>query len=210
MCRSLACSCAGRLLLIGLVRGSVDGVSVACRLPPPALPRPGCHLCRQKLDGPYDDRILPVVLTGVLMTFLTVVWIGSIVRQAPCVPQRGAHQCRLSGWWRGFAWALAHAGGDVRRRGWRGRCYAWQRRQPAPTPPAHPAPPLPPNPLLQLHGGRQQLSASAVRSLARSLAVPPCFFTPRSLLFPLLPLPAALYLFRRLPARPFCRLHVHR
>ncbi|KAI7840567.1 hypothetical protein COHA_005720 [Chlorella ohadii] len=33
----------------------------------------------QKLDGPYDDRVLPVVLTCVMMTFLTVVWIGSIV-----------------------------------------------------------------------------------------------------------------------------------
>jgi len=36
--------------------------------------------CSQKLDGPYDNRVLPVVLTCVLMTFLTVVWIGSIVR----------------------------------------------------------------------------------------------------------------------------------
>lgn len=33
----------------------------------------------QKLDGPYDNRVLPVVITCVLMTFLTVVWIGSIV-----------------------------------------------------------------------------------------------------------------------------------
>lgn len=33
----------------------------------------------QKLDGPYDSRLLPVVLTGVLMTFLTVVWIGAIM-----------------------------------------------------------------------------------------------------------------------------------
>ena len=32
-----------------------------------------------KLDGPYDNRLLPVVLTVVLMTFLTTVWIGSIV-----------------------------------------------------------------------------------------------------------------------------------
>jgi hypothetical protein len=33
----------------------------------------------QKLDGPYDSRVLPVVLTIVLMTFLTVVWIGAII-----------------------------------------------------------------------------------------------------------------------------------
>ena len=38
--------------------------------------------CSQKLDGPYDNRVLPVVLTVVLMTFLTIVWIGSIVRCA--------------------------------------------------------------------------------------------------------------------------------
>lgn len=44
--------------------------------PPPPLP----ETCSQKLDGPYDNRVLPVVLTCVLMTFLTVVWIGSIVR----------------------------------------------------------------------------------------------------------------------------------
>lgn len=34
--------------------------------------------CRQKLDGPYDNRVLPVVLTIVLMAFLSVVWVGSI------------------------------------------------------------------------------------------------------------------------------------
>lgn len=33
----------------------------------------------QKLDGPYDSRVLPVVLTGVLMTFLFIVWIGAII-----------------------------------------------------------------------------------------------------------------------------------
>jgi hypothetical protein len=37
-------------------------------------------LCSQKLDGPYDNRVLPVVITAVLMTFLSIVWIGSIVR----------------------------------------------------------------------------------------------------------------------------------
>ena len=50
---------------------------------PAALPLccfPRC--CSQKLDGPYDNRVLPVVVTGVLMTFLTVVWIGSIIRWA--------------------------------------------------------------------------------------------------------------------------------
>jgi predicted permease len=36
-------------------------------------------LYRQKLDGPYDSRVLPVVLTIVLMTFLTIVWIGAII-----------------------------------------------------------------------------------------------------------------------------------
>lgn len=46
------------------------------RLPCPTFLR----CCSQKLDGPYDDRVLPVVLTCVMMTFLTVVWIGSIVR----------------------------------------------------------------------------------------------------------------------------------
>eukprot|EP00887_Chlorella_sp_A99_P007157 scaffold2.g7157.t1 len=33
----------------------------------------------QKMDGPYDNRVLPVVLTVIMMTFLTVVWIGSII-----------------------------------------------------------------------------------------------------------------------------------
>lgn len=32
-----------------------------------------------KLDGPYDSRVLPVVLTAVMMVFLTVVWIGAII-----------------------------------------------------------------------------------------------------------------------------------
>ena len=40
--------------------------------------------CSQKLDGPYDNRVLPVIITVVLMTFLTVVWIGSIVRWVGC------------------------------------------------------------------------------------------------------------------------------
>jgi hypothetical protein len=33
----------------------------------------------QRLDGPYDNRMLPIVLTAVLMTFLAVVWIGSVI-----------------------------------------------------------------------------------------------------------------------------------
>eukprot|EP00890_Picochlorum_soloecismus_P000314 jgi/Picsp_1/1283/NSC_04764-R1_vacuolar transport chaperone-like protein len=33
----------------------------------------------QKLDGPYDNRLLPVMLTVVMMTFLTVVWVGAVV-----------------------------------------------------------------------------------------------------------------------------------
>lgn len=36
-------------------------------------------MLQQKLDGPYDNRTLPIVLTMVLMTFLSVVWIGAIV-----------------------------------------------------------------------------------------------------------------------------------
>ncbi|GAB4819712.1 hypothetical protein N2152v2_006758 [Parachlorella kessleri] len=32
----------------------------------------------QKLDGPYDNRVLPVILTVVLMTFLSIVFVGSI------------------------------------------------------------------------------------------------------------------------------------
>jgi uncharacterized membrane protein YidH (DUF202 family) len=33
----------------------------------------------QKMDGPYDNRVLPVVLTIVMMVFLTVVWVGAMV-----------------------------------------------------------------------------------------------------------------------------------
>lgn len=36
-------------------------------------------MLQRKLDGPYDSRVLPVTLTVVLMTFLTLVWIGSVV-----------------------------------------------------------------------------------------------------------------------------------
>lgn len=36
-------------------------------------------MLQQKLDGPYDSRTLPIVLTVVLMTFLLLVWIGAIV-----------------------------------------------------------------------------------------------------------------------------------
>jgi len=32
-----------------------------------------------KLDGPYDSRVLPVVLTGVMILFLSVVWVGALV-----------------------------------------------------------------------------------------------------------------------------------
>lgn len=51
------------------------------RPPSPWPPRRPCRSAprSQKLDGPYDSRVLPVVLTCVMMTFLTVVWIGSIV-----------------------------------------------------------------------------------------------------------------------------------
>lgn len=54
-----------------------------CADQPARLPTPPAG-CSQKLDGPYDNRVLPVVVTVVLMTFLTIVWIGSIVRWAPC------------------------------------------------------------------------------------------------------------------------------
>jgi hypothetical protein len=37
-----------------------------------------CPRCSQKLDGPYDSRVLPVILTVVLMTFLSIVFVGSI------------------------------------------------------------------------------------------------------------------------------------
>ena len=37
------------------------------------------YRCSRKLDGPYDSRVLPVVLTVIMMTFLTIVWIGSII-----------------------------------------------------------------------------------------------------------------------------------
>lgn len=37
------------------------------------------RMLQQKVDGPYDSRVLPVVLTAVLMTFLSIVWIGAVV-----------------------------------------------------------------------------------------------------------------------------------
>ena len=39
-------------------------------------------MLQQKLDGPYDSRTLPIVLTVVLMTFLLLVWVGAIVSYA--------------------------------------------------------------------------------------------------------------------------------
>lgn len=56
----------------------------SCQPPCTECPKPKptpatSHPCSQKLDGPYDNRVLPVVLTCVLMTFLTVVWVGSII-----------------------------------------------------------------------------------------------------------------------------------
>lgn len=33
----------------------------------------------QRLDGPYDSRVLPVTITVVLMVFLAVVWLGAVV-----------------------------------------------------------------------------------------------------------------------------------
>ena len=37
-------------------------------------------LCRNKMDGPYDNRILPVMLSILLMLALSVVLGGSIAR----------------------------------------------------------------------------------------------------------------------------------
>lgn len=45
-------------------------------------PRPRSRCCSQKLDGPYDSRVLPVVLTVVLMTFLSIVFVGSLASYA--------------------------------------------------------------------------------------------------------------------------------
>lgn len=45
---------------------------------PPSAPWLPC-LRRAKMDGPYDSRVLPVVLTVVMMSFLSAVWIGTII-----------------------------------------------------------------------------------------------------------------------------------
>lgn len=44
------------------------------------------RMLQQKLDGPYDSRALPVILTIVLMAFLFIVWIGAVVSYTHGVP----------------------------------------------------------------------------------------------------------------------------
>lgn len=38
-----------------------------------------CSGCRNKLDGPYDNRVLPIVLSVVLIMALSITFVGSIV-----------------------------------------------------------------------------------------------------------------------------------
>jgi hypothetical protein len=35
--------------------------------------------CRNKLDGPYDNRVLPIVLSVVMIVALSITFVGSIV-----------------------------------------------------------------------------------------------------------------------------------
>ena len=89
-CAACCMSYAATRCAVGLIARSWAGSSRSATnvalLCSPTLPTALPHCCRrcrsQKLDGPYDNRVLPVVVTGVLMTFLTVVWIGSIIRWA--------------------------------------------------------------------------------------------------------------------------------
>jgi Domain of unknown function (DUF202) len=67
-----------------------------CRVAAPALKTPDvsrleigapCHTadepmilaCRNKLDGPYDNRVLPIVLSVVMIVALSITFVGSVV-----------------------------------------------------------------------------------------------------------------------------------
>lgn len=38
-----------------------------------------CSARRNKLDGPYDNRVLPIVLSVVMIVALSITFVGSIV-----------------------------------------------------------------------------------------------------------------------------------
>ena len=38
--------------------------------------------CRAKMDGPYDSRVLPVLLASILMVALVIVFSGAIAQAA--------------------------------------------------------------------------------------------------------------------------------
>ena len=40
------------------------------------------YLCRAKMDGPYDSRVLPVLLASILMVALVIVFSGAIAQAA--------------------------------------------------------------------------------------------------------------------------------
>jgi hypothetical protein len=52
--------------------------NTCARLRTPPAPRP--HRLRLKLDGPYDSRVLPILLAVTLITSLLVVFSGAIAR----------------------------------------------------------------------------------------------------------------------------------
>lgn len=39
-------------------------------------------VCRAKMDGPYDSRVLPVLLASILMVALIIVFSGAIAQSA--------------------------------------------------------------------------------------------------------------------------------
>lgn len=40
------------------------------------------HVCRAKMDGPYDSRLLPVLLAVILMVALLIVFSGAVAETA--------------------------------------------------------------------------------------------------------------------------------
>ena len=38
--------------------------------------------CRMKMDGPYDNRVLPIVLSAIMVAVLTITFGGAVVQFA--------------------------------------------------------------------------------------------------------------------------------
>ena len=78
--RFWALTCPHRVY-VGAARNSPAGKPVLAPLTWQPIDRSWCT-CRAKMDGPYDSRVLPVLLASILMVALIIVFSGAIAQAA--------------------------------------------------------------------------------------------------------------------------------